>query len=370
MQNEPIELVNIDYHHSFTTKYDQFSGPLSLFLGCYITVDLFFHNKIIMYKNKHFIGVDISKDTFDVWDLSTGHHCYSNDAKGFRSFYRSIKEDTHCVMESTGSYYQQLAFFLYQKEVNVSVVNPLSIKRFIQMKLQRNKTDKSDAHMIALYAQEQPLKLWMPDPAYIEQSKQLQRTVELYLKQSTALKNHIKSLESRGVKKGILIKSLKRRLKETRKEIDLLEGEIESLIKQYDGDLFRNITSIPGIGKKTAIMLIILTNGFRSFEDYRQVSSFFGLAPTERTSGTSINGRSRISKRGNPHIRNHLFMCSFTACKCNPQCNALYQRIVNKGKSKKLALIAVCNKLIKQAFSIAKSEIPYDPYYKSSLMVQ
>ncbi|WP_321285621.1 hypothetical protein [uncultured Sunxiuqinia sp.] len=59
-----------------------------------------------MYKSKHFIGVDISKETFDVWDLSTGHHCYSNDSKGFRLFYKLMKSNTHCVMESTGSYYQ------------------------------------------------------------------------------------------------------------------------------------------------------------------------------------------------------------------------------------------------------------------------
>lgn len=69
-------------------------------------------------------------------------------------------------------------------------------------------------------------------------------------------------------------------------------------------------------------------------------------------------------------MRNHLFLCSFTACQYNPQCKALYERIVAKGKSKKLALIAVCNKLLKQSFAIAKSGIPYDPGYKSVLKVQ
>jgi len=323
-----------------------------------------------MYKSKHFIGVDISKETFDVWDLSTGHHRYSNDLKGFRSFYKLMKDTTHCVMESTGNYYQQLAIFLYEKGTDVSVVNPLTIKRFIQMKLQQNKTDKSDARMIALFAQEQPLKLWIPEPEYIEKSKQLQKVIVLYLKQNTALKNHIQSLESRGVKTGKIITSLKRHLRHVQNEIVLLEKEIEELIQEYDGDLLSNITSIPGVGKKTAVYLIIMSNGFRNFDNYRQVSAFFGLAPTEHSSGTSIKGQSRISKRGNPNMRNHLFMCSFTASQCNPQCRALYQRIVNKGKSKKLALIAVCNKLIKQSFAIAKSGIPYDPEYRSVLCDQ
>ena len=112
-------------------------------------------------------------------------------------------------------------------------------------------------------------------------------------------------------------------------------------------------------------MLIVCTNGFSTFDNARQVSAFFGLSPVERSSGTSIRGRSRISKKGNPIMRNYLFMCSFTASYNNPQCKALYDRIVAKGKSKKLALIAVTNKLIKQAFSIAKSGIKYSPEYRS-----
>ena len=323
-----------------------------------------------MNKNTHFIGIDISKSTFDVWNQSTGHDCYSNDVKGFRSFHSHLQDVSHCVMEATGSYYQQLANYLYQKGVSVSVVNPISIKRFIQMKLNQNKTDKSDARMIAMYAQELTLKLWIPEPEYIERSKQLQQGIVLYLKQNTSLKNHIQGLESRGIKSGKLLTSLKRQLRNTRKEIEFLEAELEQLVKDHDQDLLTNLTTIPGIGKKTALFLIIISNGFRNFDNYRQVSAFFGLAPTEHSSGSSIKGQSRISKRGNPNIRNHLFMCSFTASQCNPQCYALYQRIVNKGKSKKLALIAVCNKLIKQSFAIAKSGIPYDPQYRSVLCVQ
>jgi len=103
-------------------------------------------------------------------------------------------------MEATGSYHQLLARYLYDSKVIVSVVNPMVIKRFIQMKLQHNKTDKSDAKMIALYAQQQPLKVWEPDPHYIEQCKILNTNIALYFKQSTALKNKLHSLTSKGVK--------------------------------------------------------------------------------------------------------------------------------------------------------------------------
>ncbi len=322
-----------------------------------------------MVKINEFIGIDVSKDTFDVWSSSYGHLCLDNTKKGFRELKKHLNENSWCVMESTGSYHQLLAHFLYDKKIIVSVVNPMVIKRFIQMKLQHNKTDKSDAKMIALYAEEQPLEPWEPDPKYIEDCKILNTNIALYFKQSTALKNKLHSLTSKGTK-GFVLQSLKRQIKQLQKEITLLEGHLEALIKEHEPAMLTNISSISGIGKKTAMILISNTYAFKSFDNYKQVSVFFGLAPIERTSGSSIRGKSRISKKGNPLVRNHLFLCSFTACENNPQYRALYQRIVDKGKSKKLALIAVSNKLLKQAFAVAKSGIPYDKNYRSRLTIQ
>ena len=320
-----------------------------------------------MDKIKQLVGIDISKNTFDVYSSQRGHAQFKNHHQGFRSFVKMLEGDCYCVMEVTGSYHHQLALFLYDQGVTVSVVNPLVIKRFIQMKLCHTKTDKSDAKMIFHYAQEQPLEPWEPEPAHVQECKMLQSTIDTYFKQSTALKNKLHSLLSKGIKKGLLVQSLKRQLSQLKKEIEVLEKELEELIKSNDQQLYTNLTSIPGIGKKTALLLIACTNGFRRFESPGQVSAYFGLAPTERRSGTSIKGRSRISKGGNPKIRHHLFLCSFTACECNPHCKALYNRIVAKGKSKKLALIAVANKLVKQAYGIAKSEIQYDADYRGIL---
>ncbi|WP_394707634.1 transposase [uncultured Draconibacterium sp.] len=148
-------------------------------------------------------------------------------------------------------------------------------------------------------------------------------------------------------------------------EIKLLESQLETIIKTHGQELLSNLLSIPGLGRKTAILLIVCTNGFKTFENSRQFSAFFGLSPVIRASGSSVRGKTRISKRGNPMVRNHLFMCSFTAYSKNHQCKALYERIVNKGKSKKLALIAVTNKLLAQSLAIAKSGVRYDPDFKS-----
>ena len=320
-----------------------------------------------MSKITLFVGIDISKDTFDVYEPTKGHEKFSNDSVGFKSFKKWIDSSCWCVMENTGSYHQQLASFLFKKGVRVSVVNALVVKRFIQMKLQRNKTDKSDAKMISLYGVNQELQLWEPDPEYIDCCKMLQNTIQTYFKQQTALSNKLHSLKSKGAQYQVLLSSLKRQKKAIQNEIKRLEEELEVLIKDNESEMLAHITSIPGIGKKTAIFLIVSSNAFKNFENASQLKSFYGLAPTERASGSSVRGVSRISKSGNALIRNHLFMCSFTASNCNPACKALYERIVAKGKSKKLALIAVCNKLVIQAFSIAKSGLPYDINYKSKL---
>ncbi len=321
-----------------------------------------------MNKSTIFIGIDISKDVFDIYGPTQGHHQFTNNVKGFRSFLKALGTDHWCVMEATGCYHQQLALFLFDKAIRVTVMNPLVIKRFIQMKLNQVKTDKSDAKMICQYGQEQKMQLWHPSSEYVEECKQLQTITQLYFKQSTAIKNKLHALQTRGFNRGKMISSLRRQLKSVQKEIKLLGKEMEQLIKANQQDLYTRLNTIPGIGKKTAILLIISTDGFKDFQSSRQISSYLGLAPNERSSGSSIRGKTRISKTGNPIVRNHLFLCSFTASIHNPQCKALYERIVAKGKSKKLALIAVCNKLIKQAYGISKSGLPYDKNYVSKLV--
>ncbi|SFD42398.1 Transposase IS116/IS110/IS902 family protein [Algibacter pectinivorans] len=115
------------------------------------------------------------------------------------------------------------------------------------------------------------------------------------------------------------------------------------------------------------MFLIVVTDGFNKFESASQLCSYVGIIPTIRESGSSVRGRARISKVGNRKLSNQLFLCIFNASKHNKACRAIYERIVNKGKSKKLALIAVVNKLLKQCFAIAKSGIPYNETYVSVL---
>lgn len=317
-----------------------------------------------MNKNTDYFGIDISKSTFDVYNDVHGHHQFKNDKTGFKLFSKLLQKNAHCIMEATGYYHFPLACYLIANNIAITVENPLKIKRFVQMKLSKIKTDKADSKFIWEYAQINELKLWkVPNM----EAKQLLSLIDTYQKQSTQIKNKIHGEGAMGSPSKLVVQSLKRSLKNIQKEIEKVEGALEKIVKVEDSDALARLQTIPGMGKKTALMLIVLTDNFRDFESASQLCSFAGLTPIIRTSGSSIRGRERISKMGNPKLRNLLFMCSFNACKCNKQCRDLYERIVAKGKSKKLALIAVCSKLLKQAFGIMKSGLCYDPNFKSTL---
>lgn len=318
-----------------------------------------------MNKVSNYFGIDISKDVFDVMDMNNVHYQFANSVKGFKEFFKIFSENTHCVMEATGYYHYQLASFLLKRKIDVSVVNPLSVKRFTQMRLSKIKTDKADAKMICLYAQTVELKLWKGHSKNQLDCLQIIRILSVYTKQSTALKNKIHGEEVLGKPCMMVLSSIKRSLKSIQKEMKSLEKRINELVKEDHQDLLTRIETIPGLGRKTATMLIVLTDGFSSFTKGSELCSYAGLTPIIRQSGSSVMGKPRISKMGNQKLRNLLFMCSFTACKSNKACREIYERIVAKGKSKKLALMAVCNKLLKQAFAIAKSGLIYEETYRS-----
>jgi len=320
-----------------------------------------------MTKDKEIYGIDISKDVFDVYSNSSGHVQFKNTEQGFKQLLKSLSKTALVVMEATGYYHYRLAQFLHSKGVLVSVVNPLSVKRFIQMKLAKVKTDKSDAKSICEYGTMNEVPLYNALTDVQAECLQLFRLLDSYVKKSTATKNKLHGEDALGIPSKTVYNSLKRNLKHLKKEMLVLEDRLLELVKQDQQHQLTLLQSIPGIGMKTALFLIVVTDGFKKFETASQLCSYVGITPTIRESGSSVRGRSRISKMGNRKLRNLMFLASFSACKHNKACKALYDRIVAKGKSKKLALIAVANKLLKQAFAIAKSGLPYDENFVSKL---
>lgn len=321
-----------------------------------------------MNKDIKYFGIDISHLVFDVTDSDGNYYQFKNNPSGYKKFVKLLDIDSHCVMEATGYYHYQLAYFLLESGIKLSVENPLAVKRFIQMKLSKIKTDKSDSKLICEYAKQVELKLWKGNSKHQTECLQMTRLLSMYTKQSTMIKNKLHGEEVLGYPSKAVVQSLKRSLKQVQKEMKTLEDKLLILVKEMHQDVLTRLKSIPGIGNKTALMLVVLTDGFERFNSGSELCSYAGLTPVIRKSGSSVKGRPRISKIGNQRLRNLLFMCSFNACKYNKACREIYERIVAKGKSKKLALIAVCNKLLKQAFAIAKSGLIYDDTYRSTLV--
>lgn len=317
---------------------------------------------------KTFVGIDISKRSVDV-AVPAGKrfrlaHYPHNDATTAAAILAELPtRDVHVVLEATGPYSQQLATSFYQEGVAVSVVNPLCIKLFGKMRLQRAKTDRSDARLICQYGQaEQPL-LWTPRPPEQEQLRQVVKTLEDLQVLRTEISNRQEATAPLPVKSPVCQQAHQSLRDALDQQIELLEAEMLRLAKQTARETFRLLKSIKGIGTTTASALIALCGSFESFETAAQVVAFAGLNPSPYQSGTSVRGRGGISKRGHGTLRRLLYMGALTAMRFNPHCKALYDRLIAKGKSKKVARVAVAHKLLRIAFGVVKGGKPFDPSY-------
>jgi transposase len=342
----------------------QFIRRWSLYLGLIGpgTDSLLIDLKVM--NTKLITGIDISKQYFDA-AISDGqtqgyvHRRYPNDEQGFKQFRKDLPDHAVCVMEASGPYYLKLATYLYNHGIHVCVVNPLSVKHFSRMRMMRTKTDKKDAAIIAEYGMSEEPSAWAPKEPYELELQQLSALMDSYTRQRTSLVNQQEAFKNGTVQSKVVVKSIKLQISTLEKQIKLLGITMQEIINHHFADLHQRLQTIPGIGKQTSLQLILVSNGFRRFANVKQLAAYIGLCPRIFESGTSIKGRSRICKMGMSHMRKLLYLCAMQAIKCNKACNELYQRIKIKGKSGRLALVAVANKLLRQAFAIGTGNSIY-----------
>ena len=311
------------------------------------------------------IGIDISKLTFDVSFSNKDQEVYDNTVKGFKKFLKKINKESNVFMEASGPYYVELAEFLNEKNINVFVENPLKIKRFSQMNFNRAKTDKKDAELIRKYGSliGDDLKQWSPEPDTIKSLKQLNSCVELLDKQINQTSNQLGAFVDSGYVCKELSESLLSLLEKLKTDKKLLENKMAEIVKKNYKETLVLLTSIPGIGIKTASLLIAITNDFAKFEHYKQLIAFIGLSPRIYQSGTSVNGKGAICKMGNSKMRKLLYLCSLSALQHNKTCREMNIRLEKKGKNHRVRKIAIANKLVKQAFSVVINKIEYNKNY-------
>jgi transposase len=319
-----------------------------------------------------YIGIDIAKATFAlaIPRPNGGFDDYTlpNNKTGFAQLKHLMPLSSHCVLEASGPYYLPLALFLTQHQLSLSVVNPLVVRRFAQMRLRRTKTDKADARLLSEFGANQQPTCWQAPSTLMSQLTQLQTLLEQYIKQRTALRNQQESFAHSGVPNSVLEQSLQKSLTHLDEQIQALEQQLDQLANASYADLYAHLQSIPGIGRKTALCLLVLTRGFSRFGSAKQLVSFVGLAPRVFESGSSVKGKAHICKLGNGRIRQLLYMASMQAKKANPACRTLYDRLVGSGKPKLVALMAVAHKLVRQCFAVARDGVRFDQKLALSLV--
>ena len=325
-----------------------------------------------MISFKIVVGIDVAKDTLaiSIFDGTT-HQIKELDytkriiRKELITPFKKVKESVVFVMESTGIYHTRLAYWLVAEGLNISVVNPLIIKRYSQMHLMRIKTDSADAKLIAEYGYEYQHKLSFfrtKDESQIAVDN-LVKAIDDLLLQRTMSNNQYLALKKQANYSKEAIDSYKRHLKFIKDEIKRLEKTLQTLLENEFNQEYELLRSIPGIGLKVSAMIIAVFNGFENFESAKQACSFAGIAPSPYESGTSVKGRGSISKRGNTFARKMLYMGALVATIHNPLIKQQYQRLVESGKSKMVAMVAAANKLLRQAFGVLKSGKPFDLNY-------
>ena len=314
------------------------------------------------------LGIDIAKDTFQVhlhretrgWAAE-----FENSPKGFQQLSRWLTkrhvERVHAGLEATGRYGDELAQYLHDQGHLVSVINPARIKAYGQSQLQRNKTDRVDAALIADFCRTQQPAAWTPPSPEL-------RELQEFLRQYDALQTTLQQTRNRlaaGFQTELILKQLRDQQEFVEKQIAELTRQIAQHIRAHP-ELRRQfdlLDSIPGVGFITAARLLALD--LLRFATARAAAAFTGLTPRQHRSGTSVHGKSSITKMGPSHVRAGLYMPILVAQRFNPVIQAFCARLAARQKNSLAIIVAAMHKLIVIAFGVLKSGQPFDPNYSA-----
>lgn len=271
--------------------------------------------------------------------------------------------ELHAIMEGTGVYHEQAALALSDAGATVSIVNPAQVKDFGRSLGVRTKTDGVDSFILARYGALLTPKPWTP-PA------QEARTLQALLSRREAIAQDLQRERNRLEKADatdtplLIRQSIEDSIDFLEKQLAKLQQDIDDHINKHpnlkdDRDL---LISIPAVGPQVGNHLLSVMHN-HDFQSAEQLAAYLGLIPVERQSGTSVQGRPRLSKAGPARIRAVLYMAAIVATKHNPHIRALYQRLQERGKTKMSALGAAMRKLVHLCFGVLKTRKPYQANY-------
>lgn len=330
---------------------------------------------------KQVLGVDVSQKELEVSlgrlnsDLQIelySHRIFSNTSKGFIRLDEWLKKNisSECsirvVMEATGVYHQQFACFMGGKDYDVSIVLPNKISNYIRTLEIKTVTDKTCAEAIARFGLERKLENWKePDETY-RKLQQLTRERGQIVDERTMVKNRLHAEKSEAYPNASSISRMEKLIAFLNDQEYQIKMELKEIIESKPDihEEVKRISTIPGMGMLTAVIILAETNGFELIRNKKQLTSYAGMDIKEKLSGTSVKGKPRISKRGNKHIRRALHLPALSAVKHNPIHKATYIRLVSRHGIKMKALMAVERKMLELAFILFKNKSKYNPEYE------
>jgi len=312
------------------------------------------------------LGIDVSKHKLDVALLMNERYSYAtfdNLRTGFRKLVQWLHQQkagqVHACLEATGLYGEAVAEFLYAAGNTVSVVNPARVKAFADSRMVRNKTDRSDARVIADFCLAQHPTQWSPPEPAMRDLRTLVRQLDDLVAMRQQERNRLAS--------GMSLSAARRAL---RRHIDFLDREIKAAHAHIRAHvafhprlkhLAALLMSIPGIGFKTACKLMAEIQDMDTFDSPKQLAAYAGVSPRLFVSGSSVHRKSRMSKKGNSLLRSALFFPAIVAKQHNPILRPFADRLALTGKAPMAVTGAVMRKLLHIVFGVWKSGLPFNP---------
>ena len=315
------------------------------------------------------VGIDVAKLKVDLFAVNNGKgksKVLDNTASGHRELQCWLSErgfvpaTTHVCMEATGPYSESLATALVAGGWKVSVVNPARIKGFAQGELARNKTDRADAALLARFCAAMKPSPWEPPPAAFRQLRGWVDRLQALKDMRQQELNRVEALEAS--EQPDVLAHVNTHVAWLDKEIAKLAQDIDDHIDGHpelkaDAGL---IASIPGIGKTTVAKVLAYAGDVRRFDSAKALAAFIGLSPRQQQSGTSVRGRTMMSRAGHKALRHALYMPGLVARRHNEALRIFGDRLSAAGLRPKAVIGAVMRKLAHFIYGVIKSGKPFD----------
>jgi transposase len=310
----------------------------------------------------NYVGVDISKkDFYACFNEASDSVLFLNNRAGFSKFKTQLKKEnfqnkeTIIGVESTGIYHLPLSLRMSQYGFTVNVINPLIVKKQNQISLRRVKNDQKDAALVRFCAANGNGYKFIDTPETL--------TLKSMVRQRDSLSNmkNIFQLKQQNVR--YKEKNLKIAIGDINQELfDIIEEKMEKIqteLGKYRPEEQKLLRSIPGVGPITAVSFISEVGAISRFSNPKKLIAYVGLDSRVHQSGTSVNGRGYISKRGNKILRTRLYnACSVAVLRPN-MFKRFFDRKRSEGKPYKVALCATMNKMAHVIYAVWKRGTPF-----------